>query len=609
VANFAILPQFSLAASLRSLDLCVWRDLGMLCPSRQPLDRSLTTTQLTNSKPSHKVHHHTPPTTHPIHPTPNFNPFHPVKQQTTNPTGNILFTEATIQNNMSDSEVNVTTKPCNRPRKWSPSEDEQLRAAVEKMGERRWKRIAECVSDRSHVQCLQRWQQVLRPGLRKGPWTKQEDVLLRKAILDNVTSWAEVSTVVDGRSAKQCRERWHNHASSKLTPDDAVIFSRCALMNSGSRHARSSPDTLRRSQSTPTSNNNNNNKGIFGQSLGDIDQDAEALRTSLLQYQLIQQQQSGEQLYVQAMRDELNTLRLRQVLEQQNNWRPNTTSSPLLGLGSGLGSLGSLNNTPSLAALLAMHQKQQVPSPHGLGLSNPMSMLSNTNQSSVNPLSLLSRKRSAPEDSTTRQNSIKRHASDGVSAGLTLPTLPHRSVAVSSMVSAALAPNVRSSSHGLSLPTSTFLPTTTSPSASTFSGLRKPTPSSPDTTLFNALIAQQARSSASLSDLIRPTMSSGYDMGKGINYEAWGLRRSSGAASPVGSVLSSCSDGNAKTDNRLKFVCESPTPVSSSTSSPRDSPRPANDAGGMSWPAGPFGTLFSASSALVEQQQKQQRKQ
>ncbi len=36
-----------------------------------------------------------------------------------------------------------------------------------------WKKIAQCLSGRTDVQCLHRWQKVLKPGLVKGPWTQE----------------------------------------------------------------------------------------------------------------------------------------------------------------------------------------------------------------------------------------------------------------------------------------------------------------------------------------------------------------------------------------------------------------------------------------------------
>jgi len=75
---------------------------------------------------------------------------------------------------------------------------------------------------------------VLNPELVKGPWTKEEDDLVIKLVVQygpkkwsaiaghlKVISFAQVCPGVtefilkQGRIGKQCRERWHNH----LNPD------------------------------------------------------------------------------------------------------------------------------------------------------------------------------------------------------------------------------------------------------------------------------------------------------------------------------------------------------------------------------------------------------
>lgn len=93
--------------------------------------------------------------------------------------------------------------------RWTAEQDDMLRAAVKKFDGRNWKAIAELVPGRDHVQCLQRWKKVLRPGLVKGHWSASEDALLLQLIQDDkMHSWAMVASKIAGRTAKQCRERW-----------------------------------------------------------------------------------------------------------------------------------------------------------------------------------------------------------------------------------------------------------------------------------------------------------------------------------------------------------------------------------------------------------------
>lgn len=105
------------------------------------------------------------------------------------------------------------------PKKWTEQEDEQLRKAVKEFGEKQWKEIAERIPGRNHVQCLQRWKKVLKPGLKKGHWTPEEDNLLIM-YKENGGNWAEVAEHIPGRTAKQCRERWCNHINPDIRKGD-----------------------------------------------------------------------------------------------------------------------------------------------------------------------------------------------------------------------------------------------------------------------------------------------------------------------------------------------------------------------------------------------------
>ena len=72
----------------------------------------------------------------------------------------------------SSSNPNTPMKSTSRGN-WTADEDELLRSAVQQYGGRNWKKISDQIPDRTDVQCLHRWQKVLRPGLVKGPWTPE----------------------------------------------------------------------------------------------------------------------------------------------------------------------------------------------------------------------------------------------------------------------------------------------------------------------------------------------------------------------------------------------------------------------------------------------------
>jgi hypothetical protein len=99
--------------------------------------------------------------------------------------------------------------------KWSEHEDDVLKQAVNECGGKNWKRISMRLVGRTDVQCLHRWQKVLRPGLIKGAWTAEEDATVADLVSKFGTKkWSQIARSLNGRLGKQCRERWYNHLVS-----------------------------------------------------------------------------------------------------------------------------------------------------------------------------------------------------------------------------------------------------------------------------------------------------------------------------------------------------------------------------------------------------------
>jgi hypothetical protein len=124
--------------------------------------------------------------------------------------------EAIDDDNQISSDKNADKSMGSRG-KWTPEEDELLRTAVFQYGGRNWKKISDFLEGRTDVQCLHRWQKVLRPGLVKGPWTKEEDELVIELVGKyGVKSWSFIARQLKGRLGKQCRERWYNHLNPAI---------------------------------------------------------------------------------------------------------------------------------------------------------------------------------------------------------------------------------------------------------------------------------------------------------------------------------------------------------------------------------------------------------
>lgn len=122
--------------------------------------------------------------------------------------------------------INIQKSPVKSQKKfrgrWTSDEDDRLRQAVELYDGKNWKRIAATAfgADKTDVQCLHRWQKVLRPGLVKGPWTAEEDLLVIQLVARyGLKKWSMIASHLKGRLGKQCRERWYNHLNPDIKKD------------------------------------------------------------------------------------------------------------------------------------------------------------------------------------------------------------------------------------------------------------------------------------------------------------------------------------------------------------------------------------------------------
>ncbi|XP_019177068.1 PREDICTED: uncharacterized protein LOC109172334 isoform X2 [Ipomoea nil] len=92
--------------------------------------------------------------------------------------------------------------------KWTADEDKRLKVAVMLFGPKTWRKIAQYVPGRTHVQCRERWVNSLDPSLNLNVWTGEEDLKLEAAIQEHGYSWSKVAACVAPRTDSQCRRRW-----------------------------------------------------------------------------------------------------------------------------------------------------------------------------------------------------------------------------------------------------------------------------------------------------------------------------------------------------------------------------------------------------------------
>lgn len=115
-------------------------------------------------------------------------------------------------------------------RNWTEEEDNLLRQLMAKYG-KQWSVLATHIPNRSATQIAARWEKCINPKLTKGPFSAEEDQIIRDFVeTHGVHAWPKVTTVLPNRTAKQCRERWFNNLDPVVTKgpwtpeEDKMIF-------------------------------------------------------------------------------------------------------------------------------------------------------------------------------------------------------------------------------------------------------------------------------------------------------------------------------------------------------------------------------------------------
>ena len=142
--------------------------------------------------------------------------------------------------------------PAIKKEKWTAEEDAQLAKLYEQHGQR-WAEIARHLEGRTDQQCMGRWRRHLDPSVKKDAWTDPEDKKLMSLHDSLGPRWSNISKMLTGRTAQQCRARWFQLSAAE---DDALsegtTVSAAAAGSEGGKNSGQS--ARRRKVSVKTSN-------------------------------------------------------------------------------------------------------------------------------------------------------------------------------------------------------------------------------------------------------------------------------------------------------------------------------------------------------------------
>ncbi|KAL2540147.1 Transcription factor LAF1 [Abeliophyllum distichum] len=100
---------------------------------------------------------------------------------------------------------------------WSPDEDEKLRNHILKHGHGCWSSVPiNAGLQRNGKSCRLRWINYLRPGLKRGMFSREEEEIVLDLHRTLGNKWSQIALKLPGRTDNEIKNYWHSYLKKKV---------------------------------------------------------------------------------------------------------------------------------------------------------------------------------------------------------------------------------------------------------------------------------------------------------------------------------------------------------------------------------------------------------